>query len=135
MAPNTQVVAAVQGILSAAFIVPQLKPAAAGIVGGIADTNFQARLLTLGVEANPLSQFVASKIAKRLVAVSGCKPNVPRRNPRRGRSKHPAAKIDRRLCSDKRHFADDRQPAIQSTKLAGGSDFRVTESAKMSGRE
>jgi hypothetical protein len=33
-------------------------------VGGIADPNFKARLLTLGVEANPFGQFIADKIAK-----------------------------------------------------------------------
>jgi hypothetical protein len=37
---------------------------AAGIVGGIADPNFKARLLTLGVEVNPFGQFIADKIAK-----------------------------------------------------------------------
>jgi hypothetical protein len=32
-------------------------------------------------------------------------------------------------------LADDRQPGIQSTKLAGGNAFRITENPKMSGRE
>jgi len=42
---------------------------AAAIVAGVADPNFKARLLTLGVEANPLTsgafgQFIADEIAK-----------------------------------------------------------------------
>jgi len=37
---------------------------AAVIVAGIADPNFKARLLTLGVEANPFGQFIADEIAK-----------------------------------------------------------------------
>jgi tripartite-type tricarboxylate transporter receptor subunit TctC len=42
---------------------------AAAIVAGVADPNFKARLLTLGVAANPLTsrafgQFIADEIAK-----------------------------------------------------------------------
>jgi hypothetical protein len=37
---------------------------AAAIVAGIADPNFKARLLTLGVEADPFGQFIADEIAK-----------------------------------------------------------------------
>jgi hypothetical protein len=33
-------------------------------VAGIADPNFKARLLTLGVEANPFCQLIADEIAK-----------------------------------------------------------------------
>jgi hypothetical protein len=44
------------------FIVPQIKQLAAAIVAGIADPNFKAWLLTLGVKANPFGQFIADEI-------------------------------------------------------------------------
>jgi hypothetical protein len=64
MAPSTQAVAAVPEILSAASLYHRSSQLAAAIVAGIADPNFKARLLTLGVEANPFGQFIADEIVK-----------------------------------------------------------------------
>jgi hypothetical protein len=69
MAPSTQAVAAVQGILSAALSYHKSSQLAPAIVAGIADPHFKARRLALGVEANPptsgaFDQFIAPEISK-----------------------------------------------------------------------
>jgi tripartite-type tricarboxylate transporter receptor subunit TctC len=69
MAHSTSAVAAAPGLLSAVSLYHKLGQRAAAIVSGVADPNFKARLLALGVEANPLTsrafgQFIADEIAK-----------------------------------------------------------------------
>jgi hypothetical protein len=64
MAPGNQAAAAAPGILSAVSLYHKLGQRAAAIVAGVADPSFKARLLTPGVEANPLT-------AKRLAGLDG----------------------------------------------------------------